>query len=323
MVLEIIHQPVLVGEVLEYLKVGQNKNFIDGTLGEGGHAEKILNASGPRGKLLGLEQDAKSFKQAKERLKKFNNRAILVREDYRNLKKIYARQTDFSMAGILFDLGLSSLQLKDRSRGFSFMADGPLDMRFFDRANVPTAADILNSYDRDDLIKIFRSYAQVGQAERLADKVLVARARGAISTVNDLLEIINKASSHARQACFARGKSRVKRGESCPGGQPGQDRALNERARQIFQALRMEVNQEPEGIKKVLPQALEILEPGGRLAVISFHSVEDRLVKNFFQEQSRIGKLNIINKKPMTASDEEIKKNRRSSSAKLRVGEKL
>jgi 16S rRNA (cytosine1402-N4)-methyltransferase len=315
---KIIHQPVLVEEVLEFLKVASGKNYIDCTLGEGGHAEAILFRTGPSGKLLGIEKDAAAFKKANQRLKRFNKQTVLVRQDYTRVQSIYDKQFPYPVDGVLFDLGISSLQLEDSSRGFSFVGSRPLDMRFDSSGEDKTAAEILNTYLKKDLEKIFRNFAQVERADELAEKIQRFRRRKKFKQTEDLVSLTNKLFSvpHAR---VPRRRSAPTHSRRARGAVRG--RALHDDFnRGVFQALRMEVNQEPARIKASLPQTLEILGPGGRLAVISFHSVEDRIVKNFINSNSKHFK--VITKKPIVAGRQEQRANRRSRSAKLRVAQK-
>ncbi len=308
------HQPVLLKEVLQYLNPKPNQNFIDGTIGGGGHAEAILEKTAPSGILLGMDLDQKALKFCEQRLKKYKNRVILVKENYKNIKKIKNVYSGLhSISGILLDLGLSSFELKDIERGFSFQKEeAPLDMRFDkeDRSIKP-AADILNTYSKTELIKLFKEYGEEDKARPIAHEIIFIRKKNKIRVVRDLLLPILRIYK----------------------------RSFTTRihpATKIFQALRIAVNDELNNLNKFLPQTIDVLRTEGRVAVISYHSLEDRLVKNFFKNQSRPttedpvygqisgkARLKIITKKVIKPSLGEIKNNPRSRSAKLRVAEKI
>lgn len=291
-----IHIPVLLKEVIQYFNPKPNQNFIDCTLGEGGHAEAILEKIGPQGKLLSIDWNKDSLDIARERLGKFQNRCIFVCDNFVNLKKI-VHEHDFStIFGILLDLGLSSLLLEKAEKGFSFKKDGFLDMRYGDIGL--TAADIINTYSQKELARIFQEYGEERCAEHIAYKIVQARKTHKIDTTFKLNEIV-----------FSAVPSFYKRRHIHP-------------ATKIFQALRITVNRELENLREVLPQAIEVLEPQGKMIVISYHSLEDRIVKNFFREESKKNILKIITKKPIIPTSQEILKNPRSRSAKMRVAEK-
>ncbi|MBU2540053.1 16S rRNA (cytosine(1402)-N(4))-methyltransferase RsmH [Patescibacteria group bacterium] len=313
-----MHIPVLPKEVLEYLNPKSNENFIDCTIGEGGHAIAILERSGPNGKLLGIDLDSQQIENCKLEIENYKNRIILVVGSYTNLKEIIrdnnfgsARpvrgqggsegeqdeqggQTSNGVNGILLDLGMSSWHLDDSGRGFAFMKNEPLDMRYL-KDNELTARQIVNSWRENDIEAILREYGEERLSRRIAKAIVEARRVKKLETTTDLIEVIKKAVPR------------------------GYERGRIHFATRTFQALRIAVNQELENLKNVLPQAIEVLEPGGRLVVISFHSLEDRIVKNFFRDQSKDGVIKILTKKPITASLEEIKSNNRSRSAKLRA----
>jgi len=298
-----MHIPVLEKKVLEYFNPKTNQNFIDCTLGEGGHSLAILEKTGPKGKILGIDRDSDileniriKLKQAK--YKKYRNRLILVCDNFINLKEIVKREKFSEISGILFDLGMSSWHLEKSGRGFSFKRKEPLDMRF-DLKNQLTAEKILNFYSKSEIEKILREYGEEKFASQIAEKIVEERKLKPIKTTNHLVEIIKRALPK---------------------------RYLNQKrhfATKTFQALRIAVNDELNNLKKVLPQALDILRPKGKLIVISFHSLEDRIVKNFFREKEREGIIKILTKKPVTPSLTEVKINPRSRSAKLRAAQKL
>ena len=314
-----MHKPVLLKEIIEYLNPRANQNFIDCTLGGGGHSLAILKKIEPEGKVLGIDLD----KEAIKRLQGIKN-LILVQENFANLKLIAEKNNFFpvnpvrkggssnstalsknkesqgtglsnGVNGILLDLGLSSDLLEKSGRGFSFLRDEPLDMRF-DLNDDLTAEKIINSYEEEELAEIFEKYGEERFSKRIAGKIIESRKTDFIKTTNQLVEVIKKAVPFRFQ------HSRI------------------HFATRVFQALRIAVNDELGVLRKVLPQAIEILAPEGRLAVISFHSLEDRIVKRFFKEKSG---LKIITKKPIRPSLEEVEENARSRSAKLRVAEKL
>lgn len=296
------HQPVLLKEVIEALKVKKNGKYFDGTIGGGGHAQAILKLDG---QILGLDYDPEALISAREYLTTACPSSIesrgpnaawrLVRGNFKDLARI-ARENDFLPAdGVLLDLGVSSGQLGTPGRGFSFNLEGPLDMRMDPDLKV-TAADLINGLNKGELEKLFEKLGEEKLARRLAGAIVEARRLKPILTCQQLVEIILKV--------------KPRRGKIHP-------------ATQVFQALRMAVNDELNNLKEALPAALEILKTGGRLAVISFHSGEDRIVKYFLKEKAEEGKMKMITKKPIIPSWEEIKENPRSRSAKLRVAEKI
>ncbi len=299
-----IHTPVLQKEVLQYLDPKPNENFIDCTIGEGGHAIAILKRNAPRGKLLGIDQDPKQIENCKLKIENFKNRLILVNDSYTNLKKIVEKNKFNQVSGILFDLGMSSWHLEESGRGFSFMRDEPLDMRYDIKAqssklkaqNFLTVKKIVNEYPQEKIEEILKEYGEERFNRRIAKAIIKERKIKPIKTTFQLVEVIKKAVPR-----------NYEKGRIHP-------------ATRTFQALRIAVNDELNNLRKVLPQAIEILAPGGRIVIISFHSLEDRIVKNFFKEEKNI---EIITKKPVIASEEEIETNPRSRSAKLRACQKF
>jgi len=297
-----IHKPVLIKKVLKYLNVGPNKNFIDATIGEGGHALAILEKSRPNGKVLGIDWDPEQIKNCKVRTQKFKERIILVHGSYGNLKKILEKVRFGPVHGILLDLGMSSWHIERSGRGFTFRKNEPLDMRYNSDVerkeknnDYLTAQEIINRYSENEIEKILKEYGEERFARRIAKRIVTERKRRPIKSTIDLVEIIKKAVP------------------------PAYRRKRIHYATRTFQALRIAVNNELDNLKKVLPQAVKTLEKGGRLVVISFHSLEDRIVKRFFKECDEI---KILTKKVVIPSKEEIKNNPRSRSAKLRAGEK-
>ncbi len=294
------HEPVLLEEVIDYLKVERGERYIDATVGGGGHAKAILKLGG---KVLAIDCDPEAIKAARRCLasacppgKHFSWR--LVSGNFKNLFQIAKKQEFLSVSGVLFDLGVSSFQLEKAERGFSFSLEAPLDMRMSPKLKV-TAADLINGLNKGELNELFSRVGQEHHSRRIAEAICRARKLRPIKTTGQLVEIINRALPT---------KKRKKR-------------KLHPATR-VFLALRVAVNDELNNLKKALPQALDLLKPKGRLAIISFHSGEDRIVKQFFKGQEKRGKLIVITKKPIRPTPEETSQNPRSRSAKLRVAEK-
>lgn len=311
------HEPVMLKEVLDYLSPGPGQNFIDCTFGSGGHAAAILNKIGPNGQLLGIDASADVEPSIRNYESEIRARLVFANDNFANLQKIYERDFPYPVNGILFDLGLSSIELDQSGRGFSFLRDEPLDMRFNADKQRTTAAEVLNRYGELALIRIFREFGEVdrGLAQAVARAIIKERRRQRFEKTFDLVRVIliclygrDWASGRitlATTAFYRNGKKII------------------HPATRFFQALRLEVNRELDNLKEVLPAALEILSPEGRLAVISFHSLEDRLVKNYFRDWSKAGLVKLLTKKPLRPSTDEIDQNRRSRSAKMRVIEKI
>jgi len=283
------HIPVLTSEVLQYLNPKENENFIDCTVGQGGHTALILEKNKPNGKVLGIDLDPQQIENCKLTIK--NDRLLLVNDSYANLKEIVEKNNFEKIDGILLDLGMSSWQLEGTTKGFSFQKDEELDMRY-DTAQTLTAEIIVNEYSKENLEKIIEEYGEEGFAKQIVKKITEERKIKKIESTLQLVEIIKKAVptkfQHGNIHCATR----------------------------TFQALRIAVNNELENLKSVLPQVISILSSGGRIVIISFHSLEDRIVKNFFKEENSI---KILTKKPVMAGDEELRLNSRSRSAKLRA----
>jgi 16S rRNA (cytosine1402-N4)-methyltransferase len=294
------HQSVLLKEVIENLCPQSGDNFIDCTVGGGGHTLALLEKTAPTGRVLGLDLDEKALEAAKEKAAEARvfERLILVEDNFANLKNIVENYKFQPVSGIILDLGLSSAQLADEERGFSFKSSGRLDMRF--GKTQLAAYEIINSWSKDELAEIFAKYGEEPLAQKIAAAIVERRKKAFLFSARDLADLILKIKPY-----FGRKKIHP--------------------ATKIFQALRIAVNQELDNLEKVLPQAVEILISGGRLAVISFHSLEDRVVKNFFRFKARSEKpiVRLINKKVIRPSYLEIKSNPRARSAKLRVVEKI
>jgi len=285
------HIPVLVKEVLQYLDPKPNENFIDCTVGEGGHTAAILEKNKPNGKVLGIDLDPQAD---------LMSRLILINDSYINLQEIVEKINFKPINGILLDLGMSSVQLEKSGRGFTFLKDEPLDMRYAPEITNLTAEKIINEWPEEEIKRILEEYGEEKFSRQIARKIIEERNPPAggkkIKSTFQLVEVIKKAKfQYGRIHC----------------------------ATKTFQALRIAVNDELGNLKRVLPQAISVLSSGGRLVVISFHSLEDRIVKNFFKEQSEQGIVKILLKKPITASEEERGSNPRSRSAKLRAIIKL
>lgn len=293
-----IHTAVLKKEVLEGLEPKQNENFVDCTVGEGGHAEDILKKNGPSGKILGIDLDPQQIVSSHWLEAIHKDRVTLVNDSYTNLSEIIARKDFQPVNGILLDLGMSSAQLIRAHKGFSFQVDQGLDMRYNDN-NYLTAEKIVNEWPEEKIGKLLEDYGEEKFAKKISKNIVEQRKQGRIKSTFQLIEIIKDATPSA----YWRGKIHY--------------------ATRTFQALRIAVNDELENLRRVLPQAVSILAPEGRLAVISFHSLEDRIVKKFFIDEGKKGTIKILNKKPIIASRDELGKNPRSRSAKLRVAVKL
>lgn len=298
------HQSVLLREMIDLLNPQPNQNFIDCTLGGGGHSEAILEKTGPNGKLLGLDLDPAAIAHCQKSLKKFSGRTIFVRDNFKNINKIKNEQLpNLAINGVLADLGLSSNQLSlGAGRGFSFQVDERLDMRL-DSTRALTAEQIVNHYSEEQLFDIFKDFGQEKLARLIAKEIIAVRRDGPIKTTGQLAEIV-----------LAVYREKLKSRKEIPwigGLHP---------ATKIFQALRLAVNDELENLKVFLAGAAGVLSPKGRLAVISFHSLEDKIVKRFFKTNPD---LKIINKKVVQPTFAERKSNPRARSAKLRVVEKI
>jgi 16S rRNA (cytosine1402-N4)-methyltransferase len=292
-----MHIPVLQKEAIEYLDPKPNDNFIDCTFGEGGHSLEILERTAPLGKLLGIDLDDSQIKNLKLKNKNYKNRLILVNDNYANLEEITKGRIK-KVSGILLDLGFSSWHTDESKRGFSFLRNEPLDMRYNTQSQL-TAEKILNYWSESDIEKILKEYGEEQFSRQIAAGIIEARKVIQINKTFQLLEIIKK---------------------SVPGWYMGKKIHF---ATKTFQALRMAVNGELDNLEKVLPQTIEVLKEGGRLVIISFHSLEDRIVKNFLKDKEKEGLLKILTKKPVQPGEKEIIINNRSRSAKLRAAEKI
>lgn len=302
------HQPVLYKEIIHALKPRAGGIYVDATVGAGGHTAGILAASSPDGLLLGLDVDPQALELAAQRLQTFGRRVFLVQASYTTLAEQIARRGWQAVDGILLDLGISSMQVDTAARGFSFQKEAPLDMRF-DPTNPLTASQLVNELPEAELADLIYQFGEERKSRQIARAIVHSRP---ISTTTELAQVI----------------ARVVRA----------DKSGLHPATRTFQALRIAVNQELENVQEVLPQAVKALKTGGRLGVISFHSLEDRIVKQYFRQESKdcicppkqpvctcghVATIQEINRRPITASEEEISQNPRARSARLRVAEKL
>ncbi len=291
------HLPVLVDEVTFLLRPRRGGWVVDGTVGMGGHAERLLDSAGPETRLLGLDRDPAAIVRAGERLRRFGDRVVLTHGSFRELGRHAAAAGASRAAAILLDLGLSSAQLDESGRGFSFQGDEPLDMRF-DPTEGPTAADLVNALPPEELARLIFEYGDEPHARRIARRIVEQRERARLETTGELVAAVKRA---------------VPRG--------AWSRRIHVATR-TFQALRMAVNDEAGALSEALPQAADLLAPGGRLAVISFHSGEDRIVKREFRRLAQ-GGFGDVEPSPIEASRDEVRTNPRARSARLRVLERL
>jgi len=297
-----IHIPVLKKEVIKHLDPKPNQNFVDCTVGTGGHALAILALTEPNGKLLGIDWDKKMidglrFRAQEMKMEKMEKRLILVHDSFAKLQEITEKNNFQDISGILLDLGMSSWHIEQSGRGFSFQKEEKLDMRYNPDSGESglTAQVIVNQYSLEEIEKILREYGEERLAKRIAQAIVEKRKYNPIKTTVHLINIIK-------------------------GAVPGwYQRKRIHYATKTFQALRIAVNNELDNVQTVLPQTVNVLKSKGKILVISFHSLEDRIIKNFFKEQKKKGSLEIVNKKVIKPSPEEIKVNPRARSAKLRV----
>ena len=310
--MEFAHVPVLYRETIEGLCVRPGGTYVDGTLGGGGHASGIAQILGKDGILIGIDQDEEAIEAAGKRLSGYEADIRIVRDNFRHYRDILAAQHISEVDGILLDLGVSSHQLDDASRGFTYREDAPLDMRM-DQRSGKTAADIVNTYSESDLTRVIRDFGEERYARNIARRIVEKRKESAIRTTGELVGIIQ--ASMPAKARWA-------------GGHP---------AKRTFQALRIELNEELAVLTEALDDMIASLSDGGRICVITFHSLEDRIVKNTFRRQEKpctcppdfpvcvCGKKplgRVITGKPITAGAEEQENNPRAASAKLRIFER-
>jgi len=286
------HIPVMITEVLSYLAIKPDGIYLDGTIGPGGHATPILKELIDGGKVVGIDRDEEALDICKQNLKTSSSILSLYHNSYNNLDKILAAEGLSAFNGILLDLGLSSLQLGSKNRGFSYRSEGPLDMRY-DQSSGSGAGKLINQTDQDSLAQILKEYGEERLASRIAKSI---KEMTIMNTIADLREAIRRCTPpNHRDRTFAR----------------------------IFQALRIAVNQELGILEQFLTKFIDFLHPDGRIVIISYHSLEDRLVKHSFKKLASGGTLDILTKRPITATEKERKINRRARSAKLRSAVKV
>lgn len=305
-----MHESVLLKEAIELLQVKRGGTYIDGTLGNAGHSLAILEQAGSGSLLIGIDRDRSALERAKERLKNVRGRVVFVHGNYADMEQIAKDLGVEEVDGVLLDIGVSSFQLDDPERGFSFGANGPLDMRM-DQSSGKSAADIVNGLEEGDLARVLRDFGEEKQARRIAAAIVRRREKGLIATTEVLADVV----------------------EGAVGGR----RSGKHPATRTFQALRIAVNGELEALKRGLEAGVGLLREGGRMGVITFHSLEDRIVKNFFaghagvwcslqgggsRWEGSLPSVKRVTRKPVVPSEDEIAGNRRSRSAKLRVVER-
>jgi 16S rRNA (cytosine1402-N4)-methyltransferase len=301
------HVPVLLKETIEWLACKPGGTFVDCTLGLGGHARAVLERIQPDGKLIAIEADAETLEKTRRTLSVWGERVTFVQENFRNLQKIFEGAGVNRVDGILLDLGFSAAQVGEASRGFSMYKPGPLDMRF-DRRQSLTAAEIVNRYPEKEIVRILREYGEERSAPRIAAAILRRRKEAQISSTTELAQLVARVVPPSRKRIHP--------------------------ATKAFQALRIAVNREIESLKLVLPQAVMALNPGGRLVVLSYHSLEDRVVKHTLRQFEkgcicppsfpvcrcgRISEIDVMTKKPIRPSQSEVQGNPRSRSVRMRA----
>lgn len=312
--MEFNHYSVLLNETIENLNIKPDGIYVDGTLGGGGHAYQVASRLSEKGRLIGIDQDADAIAAAGERLKEFGDKITIIRSNYANMKEELHRIGVEKVDGIVLDLGVSSFQLDTPERGFTYRDENaPLDMRMDDRQSL-TAKDIVNGYSEMDLYRIIRDYGEDKFAKNIAKHIVQERAKKPIKTTGELTEIIRASIPMKVQVT---------------GGHP---------AKRTFQAIRIECNRELEVLRDSLDDMIDILNPGGRICIITFHSLEDRIVKGIFKKNEnpctcpstfpvcvcgKVSKGKVITKKPILPSEEEMEVNSRSKSAKLRIFERV
>ena len=310
--MEFVHKSVLLKETIDGLKIKPDGIYVDGTLGGGGHASEVARRLSDKGSIIGIDQDAAAIEAAGIRLKDFGEKVTIVRSNYCDTKSQLGKLGIDKVDGIVLDLGVSSYQLDTAERGFSYREDAPLDMRM-DRRQKMTARDIVNDYEERELYRVIRDYGEDKFAKNIAKHIVATRQKAPIETTGQLTEIIRASIPMKFQK-----KS----------GHP---------AKRTFQAIRIELNQELEVLKNSLDAMIDLLNPGGRLCIITFHSLEDRIVKSAFRKNEnpctcpsdfpvcvcgKISKGSIITRKPILPSKEEMEENSRAKSAKLRIFER-
>lgn len=296
--MSVLHTPVMFKECLEYLNLSPGKVVVDGTIGTGAHSEGILERILPGGRLIGIDRDEESLEKAKKRLSGFSGAAEFVYANFADLDKVLEKLNINSVDGVLLDLGVSSFQLDNPERGFSFRQEGPLDMRL-DRNSYILAYDLVNNLNEEEISEVLWLFGEERWHRRIARAIVQERSRTAIATTSMLADIVSRAIP-----------SRYRSYRIHP-------------ATRTFQAIRIAVNRELEALESAVVKAIDALAANGRIVVISFHSLEDRIVKLAFRKAQAEGMINIITPKPLTPSEAEVSNNPPSRSAKLRVAEKI
>lgn len=311
--MEFVHKPVMLAECIEALDIKPDGIYLDGTLGGGGHSYEIARRLTEGGRLIAFDKDEDAHKAARERLKDFTERIVFVRDDFKNACAVLDELGIGRIDGVLLDLGVSSYQLDNAERGFSYVKDAPLDMRM-DRGQRMSAYEVVNTYSAEELTRIFREYGEEKLASKIAARIVKIREEKPIATTLELSAIVESSYPAATRWKF---------------GHP---------AKRVFQAIRIEVNGELNALGEAVTELARRLKPDGRMAVITFHSLEDRIVKNAFKELclsctcppdfpvcvcGKIKEVEILTNKPITAGAEELQSNPRSESAKLRVIKRL
>ena len=311
--MEFKHIPVLFHEIMDIMAPKAGEVFVDCTLGGGGHSRGFLERMGDDGRLIGIDQDTNALKAAQDNLAEFGERVTYVHSNYNNLDEILNQYAPDGVDGILFDIGVSSHQLDEKDRGFSYMQDAPLDMRM-DQSRKFSAWDVVNTYSEDELHRIIKEYGEERWAKRIAKFIVDFRKDKSVDTTGELVDIIKRA---------------IPKGAREEGSHP---------AKRTFQAIRIEVNDELGVLTRTISVAAKHLKKGGRLGIISFHSLEDRIVKEQFRylasdcicppelpfcQCDKVSEVKILTRKPVTATEEELAANSRSKSAKFRAVEKI
>lgn len=306
------HKSVLLEETIDSLNIRPDGIYVDGTLGGGGHAFEVLRRLGEKGKLIGIDQDADAIRAATERLSQFGGKVTIVRNNYENAAEVLHSLGIEKVDGIYLDLGVSSYQLDTVERGFTYREDAPLDMRM-DQRNTQTAADIVNTYSESELYRIIRDYGEDKFAKNIAKHIVRAREEKPFETTGELIEVIKAAIPMKMRAV---------------GGHP---------AKRTFQAIRIELNHELDVLNRSIDTMIDLLNPGGRLSIITFHSLEDRIVKTRYRSNEnpcicppefpvcmcgRVSRGRVVTRKPIVPTQEEIEYNKRAKSSKLRVFER-
>lgn len=306
------HTSVLLHETVDSLNIRPDGIYVDGTLGGGGHAGEVAERLGDKGRLIGIDQDADAIRAASEHLAAYGDKVTIVRNNYVNICQVLSELGIEKVDGIYLDLGVSSYQLDTAERGFTYREDAPLDMRM-DQRNTRTAADIVNTYSEADLYRIIRDYGEDRFAKNIARHIVRVRQDKPFETTGELIEVIKAAIPMKMRAT---------------GGHP---------AKRTFQAIRIELNQELDVLNQSIDRMIDLLNPGGRLSIITFHSLEDRIVKTRFRENEnpcicppgfpvcvcgKVSKGRVVTRKPIVPTEEELERNKRSKSSKLRVFER-